>query len=60
MQEMTILNTKKIMDLYGLSRAETYEILRSRGCPILRGGDGKKYLIEKGAFEDFIRKGGKA
>lgn len=60
MQGMEILNTKKIMALYGLSRAEAYEILRSRGCPTIRGGNGKKYLIEKEAFENFIRKGGRA
>lgn len=60
MQGTEILNTKKIMALYGLSRSEAYEILRSRGCPIIRGGNGKKYLIEREAFESFIRKGRRA
>lgn len=56
MTGIKILNVKAIIDLYGLTKADTYEILRSRGCPLIKGGNGKKYLIEKSAFEDFIRR----
>lgn len=53
---LTILNAKQIQELYGFTRDITYEILRSKGCPLIRGsaGSGKKYLVEKSAFENFI------
>ena len=54
MAEINILCVKDIMKNYNLSRSDTYEILRSRGCPLIRGGDGKKYLIEQAAFERFL------
>lgn len=54
--DLIILNAKQIQQVYGFTKQDTYEILRSRGCPLIKGnpGTGKKYLIEKSAFEKFL------
>lgn len=51
---LVILNTKDIQNIYGFSRDETYRILNSKGCPLIFGGRGKRYKVEKKAFEEFL------
>lgn len=51
---LVILRASDIMEIYKLTRNETYEILKSKGCPLIRGGDGKSFLVEQSAFEDFL------
>lgn len=53
---LTILNANKIQEVYGFTKNDTYEILRSKGCPLIRGcpGSRKKYLVEQSAFEKFL------
>lgn len=51
---LVILRPVDIIKLYKLTRNETYEILRSKGCPLIKGGGGKSFLIEQSAFEKFI------
>ena len=51
---LVILNAKLIQEVYGFTPNDTYQILRSKGCPLIKGGNGKKYLVEQTAFEKFI------
>lgn len=51
---LVILTAKDIREIYNLTQSDTYEILRSRGCPLIKGGNGRKYLVEKSALEKFI------
>ncbi len=50
-----ILEVKDIVNLYKTPKSRVYEILNIRGCPLIKGGKGKHYLIEKSAFEEWIR-----
>lgn len=52
---IVLLTVKDIVRDYKLSQYEVREILRSKGCPLIRGGNGRKNLIEKTAFENFIK-----
>lgn len=54
--KLVMLTAKQIQETYGFTKNDTYEILRSRGCPLIKGSPGsrKKYLVEKGAFEKFL------
>lgn len=52
---LVFLTVKDIVRDYGISSYEAREILRSKGCPLIRGGNGKKNLIEKSAFENFVK-----
>ncbi|WP_164845543.1 hypothetical protein [Anaerosphaera multitolerans] len=44
------------MENYGLNKSDTYRILHHEDCPIITGGDGRKFLVEKEAFENFLRR----
>ena len=60
--DIKILTPKDIMQIYGLSRPATFNVLDKRGCPLISGGrdirgrkTGKHYRIEKSAFEEFLK-----
>lgn len=55
---LELLTVQDIYAAYGgvLSRSLIYQILGEKDCPIISGGRGKKYLIEREAFENYLRK----
>lgn len=44
------------MKLYGLSRDEVYCLLNKRGCPLLTGGNKKKYRISAKDLNDWMHR----
>ena len=53
---LKLLTTKDISEIYGIPRTTAYELLHIRGCPVVKGGNGKRFLVEQGAFEDWLTK----
>ncbi len=49
-----ILTIPRIMELYGLSRKKTTELLNMPGCPILPRHKGQHFLIYRPAFEKWL------
>ena len=61
--EIVILKPKDIVERYNLNYKLVCEILNQKGCPLIKGGTDSKgrgsrkhYLIEKSAFEEFLKK----
>ena len=48
-----MLTAQEVGDMLGISRAATYELVRSKGCPHMNVG--KRILIPKDAFLEWIR-----
>lgn len=54
---LEIIDAKTIMEDYNLKKHDAYRILHNKDCPIITGGDGQKFLVERGAFEEYLVRG---
>ncbi len=52
---LKLLSTKDISEIYGIPRNTIYELLHIRGCPVVKGGNGKRFLVEQGEFEKWLK-----
>lgn len=52
-----IIDAKTIMKDYSLKKHDAYRILHNADCPVLTGGNGGKFLIERSAFEEYLFRG---
>lgn len=53
--KINLLRPKDIAKLYDIPLKTVYELLSIDSCPIIKGGGGKHYLIEKSAFEKWLK-----
>lgn len=52
---MEILGIKEIMSIYGFPRNYTYELLNTKGCPVLPRGENGHYRVIRDEFEKWLR-----
>ncbi|MEQ3352772.1 hypothetical protein AAA081_00435 [Aedoeadaptatus acetigenes] len=52
-----IIDAKTIMADYHLKKHDAYRILHNADCPVLTGGSGGKFLVERSAFEAYLFRG---
>jgi len=53
--EIKLLTVKDISEIYKIPKNTVYELLHTKGCPIVKGGNGKRFLVEKGEFEKWLK-----
>lgn len=53
--ELKLLSTKDIYKIYGIPRNTVYELLHIKGCPVIKGGNGKRFLVEQSEFEKWLK-----
>ncbi len=53
--KIELLSAKAICEIYKIPKSTVYELLHQKGCPIIKGGNGKKFLVEKSEFEKWLK-----
>lgn len=57
MTSVKLLSVKDIVEIYNLPRSTVYELMHIRidPCPRVKGGKGKRYLVEQSVFEEWLK-----
>lgn len=56
---MEILRIEDVMKIVGCGKKYATQLLTTPGCPVLPRTKGQKFLIEREAFETWLKNGGK-
>lgn len=51
---INLINVNDIVKIYNISKSTAYELLHTKGCPIVKGGNGKRFLVVQEEFERWL------